>query len=217
MDTLIKKKKRFPWPAVIVPSIVIISLATFLLSTSLYEQNTLLFKYGLDGYRLSDIKGEPAYIVCEDYSFSNLSEVFFEEGSILPEAIASGDVYYFAYYEKVKHNYNDRREVYLEWHMDENQYKLEIERLSNIKSHKEAKYSENTFSLPSYICRYNSWSGFEYAILDENNYTIYYVCLLEIGDAINIVFSIDYAPQKVLKNTDLKETAINRCKFTIYQ
>ena len=217
MDTLIKKKKRFPWPAVIVPSIVIISLATFLLSTSLYEQNTLLFKYGLDGYRLSDIKGEPAYIECEDYSFSNLSEVFFEEGLILPEAIASGDVYYFAYYEKVKHNYNDRREIYLEWHMDENQYSQEIERLSNIKSHKEAKYSEDTFLLPSYICRYNFWAGFEYAILDENNYTIYYVCLLEIGDVSNIVFSIDYAPQKTLKNTDLKEMAINRCKFTIYQ
>lgn len=216
MDALLKKKKRFPWPAVIIPSIVITIIGVFIACYSYDRSETIFYKdFKLSAYELSSIEGEPKHIENAEYSLANLYKVIYERGLVFPKAIASGEIYYFEYYERVKSSRGyDRCEIYLEWHMDEHVFDEECQRLSNIKAYKNIAYSKNLFSLPSYVAAYNFMTEFEYAIVEKDANIIRYVLLDEIGDISNIVFSTDYAPQKVLKNTDLK---IYNGIFTIYQ
>lgn len=216
METLIKKKKRFPWLAVIIPSIVITIIGVFIACCSYDRSETIFYKSSnYAGYELSSIEGEPKHIENAEYSLANLYKVIYERGLVFPEAITSGEIYYFEYYERVKSSRGyDRREIYLEWHMNEHDFDEECQRLSNIKAYKNIAYSKNLFSLPSYVAVYNFMTEFEYAIVEKDANIIRYVLLDEIGDISNIVFSTDYAPQKVLKNTDLK---IYNGIFTIYQ
>ena len=216
MDALLKKKKRFPWPAVIIPSIVITIIGSFVACYSYDKSETIFYKdFKLSAYELSSIEGEPKHIENAEYNISNLSGVSYERGLVFPKAITSGEIYCFEYHEKVKlTDHYDRHEIYLEWHMDEHDFDEECQRLSNIKAYKNIAYSKNLFSLPSYVAVYNFMTEFEYAIVEKDTNIIRYVLLDEIGDASNIVFSTDYAPQKVLKNTDLK---IYNGVFTIYQ
>ena len=101
--------------------------------------------------------------------------------------------------------------------MDSTEFEQELSRLKNIKSQKTIVYSENVFLLPSFVSSYNFWADYEYAIIDEENTTIRYISFSEIGKRSNIVFSLDYAPKKVLKRTDLKKVASITGTYTIYQ
>lgn len=212
-----KKQRKFLWPVILVPFLVISAAALYVSLDAYIESQTVSFQSSrLAGYNLSNIEGSPIKIDTDEYSFDTLSSVVGKR-VILPVGVNEGVLYYFCYYEKVKHQYYDRYEVFLEWHMTDETFEQELRRLSSLKSVKTIAFSEDTFLQPSYIAEYNFWANFEYAILDRENLTIKYVLLREIGDISNVVFSLDYAPTKLLKNTDLKKIASIVGKFTIYQ
>ena len=212
-----KKQRKFLWPVILVPFLAISAAALYVSLDAYIESQTVSFQSSrLAGYNLSNIEGSPINIDTNEYSFDTLSSIVGKR-VILPVGVNEGVLYYFCYYEKVKHQYYDRYEVFLEWHMTDETFEQELRRLSSLKSVKTIAFSEDTFLQPSYIAEYNFWANFEYAILDRENLTIKYVLLREIGDISNVVFSLDYAPTKLLKNTDLKKIASIVGKFTIYQ
>ena len=217
----IKKKTKFPWRAVVIPSVVISSIAVCLLLYDFCESETLHFTSArLSGYDLSDIGGRPSDILTSEYNYASLSSTLRTHGLIFPSKSQSGSIAYFEYFERVKKYKSgiyDRYEIYLEWRMDSTEFEQELSRLKNIKSQKTIVYSENVFLLPSFVSSYNFWADYEYAIIDEENTTIRYISFSEIGKRSNIVFSLDYAPKKVLKRTDLKKVASITGTYTIYQ
>ena len=77
--------------------------------------------------------------------------------------------------------------------------------------------SNDLFGLPSYVAVYNnSRSEYEYAIIDSDNYTIRYIEFENVGSIEQIVFSHDYAPQKLLKNSDLDRFSRLTGHYDIY-
>lgn len=134
-----------------------------------------------------------------------------------PLDITTGELSSFVFYEKIGgRSYINRFEVFLEWTLPEIEFKQEIDRLQTAVYHgydgdRLLKYSRDLFSMPSYVGMYDTdSSSFEYAIVDESALTFRYVAFQNIGDIGQIVFSNDYAPTKLLKDTDLAKYATKR-------
>ena len=67
--------------------------------------------------------------------------------------------------------------------------------------------SQDLFSLPAYVFRYNISGRFEYILFNDNSYEMHYIFLDEI-DLDNVVFDKALAPTKRIQNSDLKENII---------
>ena len=172
----------------------------------------------LYGYGLTDIVGSPQETTVGQYDYSLIYNIVGARANLFPQTIENGSMEYFEFHERVKYNYYDRYEIYLEWAMPQERFDQEVERISKISSStKTIKLSNDLFGLPSYVAVYNnSRSEYEYAIIDSDNYTIRYIEFENVGSIEQIVFSHDYAPQKLLKNSDLARFSRLTGHYDIY-
>lgn len=115
---------------------------------------------------------------CQSRFTSDISEygqytgIFhFEKLSSFPDqdTVTNGTVVSYSY--KYKETLiDDEQAVYLTCEFSEDNYRNEVSRLENSG----ADYAESLFDLPAYVFVYGVSDSYEYAVLDENNHTIYY-------------------------------------------
>lgn len=103
---------------------------------------------------------------------------------IFPESITEAEDAKYYYKSKVDSSSNDSAVIFAKIKYSEEDYRKEIENLSNIACEiqvdgkavtNELDYNEEQFCFPAYISVYNSNNTYEYALLDESNTTIVYV------------------------------------------
>ena len=227
MGTIVLAKKRrqtiITW-SIIGGSLTLIVIFGFFIVLPIYtaikdDENTLRFlSNSLYGYGLTDIVGSPQETTIGQYDYSLIYNIVGARANLFPQTIENGSTEYFEFHERVKYNYYDRYEIYLEWAMPQERFDQEVERISKISSStKTIKLSNDLFGLPSYVAVYNnSRSEYEYAIIDSDNYTIRYIEFENVGSIEQIVFSHDYAPQKLLKNSDLARFSRLTGHYDIY-
>lgn len=227
MGTIVLAKKRrqtiITW-SIIGGSLTLIVIFGFFIVLPIYtaikdDENTLRFlSNSLYGYGLTDIVGSPQETTVGQYDYSLIYNIVGARANLFPQTIENGSTEYFEFHERVKYNYYDRYEIYLEWAMPQERFDQEVERISKISSStKTIKLSNDLFGLPSYVAVYNnSRSEYEYAIIDSDNYTIRYIEFENVGSIEQIVFSHDYAPQKLLKNSDLARFSRLTGHYDIY-
>lgn len=173
--------------------------------------------------KMTDITGKPEQIALEQYDYSLFDELCHKYHTVFPPSLIDGYASYFAFYEAIGgRSYPNRYEIYLEWTMPADTFYSEIDRLNNAfylgyDGERKLVYSENLFNLPSYVGKYNTWSStYEYAIIEEQKMTIFYIHFRNIGSIEQIVFSKEYAPTKVLNGTDIAEYANIHGELSIY-
>lgn len=141
-------------------------------------------------------------------------------GLIFPSMIKEGSIKGFFFAEKHYTDEGDisRSELYIEWSFVNNKsYEEEVQRISSIANNdKQVLLSYDLFSLPSYIAEYQWLSGFEYALIDEENLIIRYIYLKEVGTYYQIVFDNEYAPHKWISDSDLPKEQIANGRYSIY-
>lgn len=218
---IVKNKRRIVLTCSIVASAILVNALLFFLFWLWinYDPNTLCFlSSSLAGHGLTNITGEPREIDLELYNYSFLYQVIGGRACFSPSEIDCGSVRYFEFHEMVNHNHYDRFEVYVEWSMPEVRFQQELERISTFSSTTDmVKHSDDLFPLPSYIASYNVFTSFyEYAIIDEATNTIRYIEFENVGSIEQIAFSHEYAPQKLLKHSDLAKYAAPDGSFTIF-
>lgn len=159
--------------------------------------------------RLTDITGEPEKINNEEYDF-NLIESYCRDNITFPPKVDGGELSFFLFYEEIGgRSYVNRVELYLEWTLSNAMFEQEMNRIETATYEaydgpRFLKHSENLFSLPSFVAMYNTYySHFEYIIVDKEALTFRYIFLENLGDISQIVFSKEYAPSKLLKDSDL--------------
>ena len=142
------------------------------------------------------------------YPFEDMTTVFEyeEKGFLFPSCIQSGEIKAFCYSKTDKYLQRTyyRSEFYLAWHVDEETFASEIDRISSIETWcKTPKYTSDLFGLPAYIGIYNFYGEFEYVIIDESNLTLYYVYLFDTKKYDNLIFAKKLQPKKILQNSDI--------------
>ena len=210
-------KKISPW----IKCLIIISscVITYLCIISIlpnfiqYDKAEIEYVSELKYYQLSKINGEPTQINIDDY-YDNLSSLKSDNKwlswrtEVFPSIINEEDSEYFFYAETVKpqRDYYDRFEIYLCRHLEQDEFNLEKHRLKNITGPtKSAVFSEDLFNYPCVMFEYNYFSRYEYVLFNEENFTVYYIWIQEIGSLDNVVFDKSIAPQLRLIDSDLKE------------
>ena len=186
---------------------------------SYIETNTLRFaKQAYLGFKKTPMSGSVEEIDINEYDRVVIVEKL-NHSMIFPESITTGKISMAFFADPLFADRSFKRgQAYLEWNMDKDTYEYELERMKNIvgKKNKYVRCSNNLFRLQSYIACYNDDGYFEYALLDENNYTIRYISLCDIESIDNLLFSHDYEPKKVLKDSDLKLYSNKRGAYNIY-
>lgn len=218
-----KRRKIIVW-SIVGGSVTISALTIFLWVFSFYsvinhDGNTLRFlSSSLSGYGLTEIVGSPKEVDIEKYDYSAIYNIVGAKANLFPQTINNGTVQYFEFHERVRFNYYDRYQIYLEWTMPQNVFDQGKNRISNISSSRETvMLSNDLFVFPAYVAVYNNYSSFyEYTLIDEKTYTIFYIEFENVGSIEQIVFSSDYAPQKLLKNSDLSAYSTKTGIFDIY-
>lgn len=89
--------------------------------------------------------------------------------------------------------------LYAEWQYEEEEYLAEVERLSTAQSKygnetMAARYEEENYSQPSYVTMEDINECYEYALLDEETFTIRYA-YLQFANKWIIKFSEEYLPK----------------------
>lgn len=182
-----------------------------------FKISPLLIDPEFEFCKMTDITGKPEQIALEQYDYSLFDELCNKYHTVFPPALIDGYASYFTFYEAIGgRSYPNRYEIYLEWTMPADTFYSEVDRLNNAfylgyDGERKLVYSENLFNLPSYVAMYDTcFSSYEYTIIDEQKMTIFYILLYNIGSIEQIVFSKDYAPTKVLKDTDIAKYAKNQ-------
>lgn len=116
---------------------------------------------------------------------------------IFPESIpnsAKNTEYVFEYKETLL---DPEIQLYLEYELSKKDYDKEIERIKSINNRRKIKYdfSEENYIYPAYIAVENYDNGFEYVMLDEENYRLIYVYLKFYNDKKQIRFDLSYLPK----------------------
>lgn len=173
--------------------------------------------------KMTDIIGKPEQIALEQYDYSLFDELCNKYHTVFPLSLIDGYASYFTFYEAIGgRSFINRYEIYLEWTMPADTFYSEIDRLNNAfylgyDGERKLVYSENLFGLPSYVAKYDTcFSSYEYTIIDEQKKVIFYILLYNIGSIEQIVFSKEYAPTKVLKDTDIAKYAKPNQGLSIY-
>ena len=238
-------KKREKTLIIILSSIVgfVLSVGSLVLllelvnySDQMFVRNNIILRsvnFGSPYPQRNDIQGKPLIINNSNYNKKSLlkkinnSDNKLIYGQVFPDTLDGGKTSYFEYIVNVKNSdaglVYARSEIYLEWTADFDSFFSEKSRIESIEYElldntiKKPITSENLFNFQSYLLSYNYESQFEYVIFDEDSLTIRYVYLYDIGYFDNIVFDSEFAPTRVLKNTDLKNTSAGkRGYYTIY-
>lgn len=114
---------------------------------------------------------------------------------IFPKKIEKTDVSFFycdcSTYFPVGTGY----EILLSVNYDETNFYEEITRLASISKQRKIKYDINTFIFPAYVATLGYDCCNEYALVDENDFTIHYLYLQLISEE-NIEINADYLPEK---------------------
>lgn len=200
---------------------VVVLLVAAFVSNSFYSNNLIL---SFDFYEdVDNIVGEVQEVSMDYYSekYDDIITGSNSKGDIFPKTINDGTIEIFDYHKLYTCDSGKvfRNEIYLKWDCtNKDTYLAELERLSYIKSSfdKTLINSNNLFSLPSLVAEYNIDGGFEYVLLDEQEYCFHYVCLKGVGSYSQIVFDTGFAPHKLLKNTDFPKEKIKQGGYSIY-
>ncbi len=163
------------------------------------------------------IQGKPRAIDYIDYNTEIEQKIPYEYNLIFPREISTGNLEFFSFYEDglIIDGPFKRREVFLSWTMDAATFDNELSRLKSIYLKKPICFSKDLFASDSYIATYNYSSEFEYAIIDYDKSTIYYIWLREVGSLEQMVFDDAFKPSKLLKDSDLNSISKNG-EFTIH-
>lgn len=169
----------------------------------LVNVSSLEYVHYLRGYSLARIQGKVEEVDSEAYS-NLLSKLYGEEESIpafakmFPQSVPEHGTTAFLFTEIVKpyHQYFYRLEVYVCCVWDKEDFFIEKLRLENSNGYGGIPRSrDDLFPLPSLIYKYEA-ARFLYTLIDEQNYSIHYIYLCEIGFIDNVVFDRNYAPTK---------------------
>lgn len=186
-----------------------------------FEGQFLSYVDDLRGWQndFSEISGEPRLISRESY-FKKREEMTNEVSTdIYPYTLVNEELYFYYFSETVKPNrfYVDRCEIYISCKWDSESFSLEKERLATIKgaNGKNPLLSQDLFPFPAYVFIYRN-GHFKYALIDDNELTITYICLLEIGSIENVVFEQSLAPQKRIQDSDLSKKGEHSVFFGKY-
>ena len=234
-----KAKKGIIIPLSIVTSICISYIAFILIYAhycSKNQQNNLFFsssKIGKPETYSGEIRGVPKGIELVNYNRNELvNNINYGSntnnyGLIFPDVLSDGSASCYKYFKQVKRidigRYDNRTEIYLEWHTNYELFEKEINRFEELRYPtskdiiKKALFTNDLFAMKCVLLSYNHDSRFEYALFDEQSLTIHYVYLYDIGYFKNIVFDKKYAPTNLLKNSDLKGIdTCNKGYYSIY-
>lgn len=210
-DTL--KQKR--WPARLIIIIAIAMLVFPIIVFGLFWLQGLSLSYVDDlkyyQYKFSAITGEPFHLSKKAYieKYELKEEI---SSDIFPKSSPDEGLFYYFFAESVKpnHDYDDRWEIYVNCRWNDKDYQSEKERLSSLTgfNRQTPLISYDLFSLPSYVFVYRS-GVFKYAIYNDDDNSIFYIFLKEIGSLDNVVFDHSLAPQKRLQDSDLAKATRN--------
>ena len=139
--------------------------------------------------------------------------------AIFPEELSSGEAKMLFFYDPLfEGDIYIRGEAYLEWSVDKETFDSEKERISNIEGEqaKHPLWSNNLFSLPGFVTIYNFDSEFEYALFEETTYTIRYIRFADMDSVENLNIQERYAPNLVMKLSDLYDKCTPWGGYNIY-
>ena len=181
----------------------------YIISNNPYSLEYVCF---LHGYDLSLIQGKPTAISKEKYAtkIKTIKEEtpFLPVEYLFPDEISNNEAIFFYFAETITPRSVSfyRIELYVECRWNFEEFEEEKERLETIEADQgNSILSNSLFQLPSYILVYNSISHFHYALIDEDNYLIRYISLVEIGSLDNIVFDMEFAPTKRMQDSDVAD------------
>jgi hypothetical protein len=172
----------------------------------------------LSGYKKTPMKGDIKPIQPEDYDKQTIVSDL-RGCAIFPDALTSGNASMAYFVDPLFADYMYKRgQAYLEWSMDETTYHMEANRIKDTEGTwgKKPLRSHDLFPLFSYVSQYNNSGEFEYALLDDSSFTIRYIKMCDVGSMENVFFNTDFAPKKILKNSDIKDYVAPIGWFSIY-
>lgn len=107
--------------------------------------------------------------------------------------------------------FDDSCQVYLKCSYNESDYQSEIQRLKSIKEQyqemEQKTWVDNeNFKFPAVVAIYNNNHCYEYALLNENNFSIIYVFLQFIYKE-DVVFDNDFLPNKYFNPDEVIDTS----------
>ena len=139
--------------------------------------------------------------------------------SLFPDSVASGKASMVFFSEPLYEGSEYKRgQVFLEWEMPDQVFSSEEKRLMELvgPNGKNPAWSKNLFPFLSCVAQYNYESRFEYALVDGESFTIRYVSFYAVGKIDYLLFPQEFAPKKLLKNSDIKDRADHSGRFSIY-
>lgn len=175
------------------------------------EIKSYSLRFIMNGYETVEktpIKGGAEIIDIKEYDRDDISQKSKSSLALFPERINEGAASMFFFYDPLFEKYpHSRVEIYLEWHTNKDNINQEKERIDAIipfYNNKHPLWSKDLFVLTACIAAYNYDAVYEYALFDEISCVIRYVKLKNIGTLDDIIFSHDFEPKKILKNSDLR-------------
>lgn len=187
----------------------------------LIDRGRLDFKFsGYSGEKKTPPSGQVNPIALDMYQKDEIME-HLGDCKIFPDDLLVGEASMLLSFDPL---YQDRAwkrgQAFLEWKMSSDIFDLELTRMKeligNKKSEKKTIWSNDLFDLPSCIAEYNHLSGFEYALLDKEAHIIRYVHFFDIESLDNVLFPVEWAPTKPMKDSDVKNEATVNGRFSFY-
>lgn len=186
---------------------------------NLLKRNRLDFCYSkYRGDKKTPPEGAIERIDNDSYSKSMLLEKT-KQCELFPDELGDGEAYFLFFFDPLYESRNYRRmQVFLEWRMPPDLFSSETKRMGEIIGFYGGGpvWSDYLFENRSCIAEYNFYSGFEYALLDEVSSTIRYICFFDVEAVENLLFSTQYAPTRLLKDSDIRERVTCSGEFSIY-
>ena len=151
-------------------------------------------------------------ILPDEYCKNELIEQSDHRLAVFPDLIASGSVSAAFFMDPLYLDCKYRRgQFFLEWTMDPDSYSAEITRIALAEGGNPNRHplrTENLFDKRAYVAVYNEKSEFEYAIVDDGSCTIRYIWFFDVQNIDALLFSSDWAPKKLIKDSDLPHSRL---------
>ena len=212
-----RKNKIFFFIGLVVAIIVSIctssigSMVLLVFSLSLIDASTLSFSYSsYAAYKKTPITGEISDLEIEQYNKETIINGLKYDCPIFPDIISNGKIKYFEFIDPLLEDLHfPRAEFFLEWITDKETFEKDIQRIEKYEAstNKKILLSNDLFSFKSYVASYDMMGEYEYALFDEETYTIRYIYLFDVESRKNIIFPNEYAPTKTLKDSDISRFA----------
>ena len=210
------RTKKSIFPFLLVLTIILGCLVLIVIIVNVFVASVpkaLQFSYTLKEYahRLKPINIIADETTNEEYSIKVFG-VNYENPhavEIFPKKLLSAKNNLFCFQQTVKHpgrNQVDRALIYLDVELNENDFALEKERLMNFTTMKGVgiSVSQDLFEYPTVVAQYNYQSKFQYAIIDEDRFTIKYIYLDEVFFENEYLTQMGVFPVKRVDMSDLR-------------